>query len=171
MRYIFLVMSVFFLAGCLTQNRYQPSNKEQLANEIILKVASELRKKTNLHPCGSGGQMMNEIKMLALAFDCYAPLDISEGRKLLIVAVNEFVDAVNADEQIRPYLFNYPFEAKNIEIRIFIQNPDGSQFGQDRLCVISAIDGMLKYKMNDPEGPLFKIVYEETYEEAVQKIK
>jgi hypothetical protein len=39
--------------------------------------------------------MMYEIKMLALSFDYYGPIDMEKGRELLLIAVNEFKDAIN----------------------------------------------------------------------------
>ena len=107
--------------------------------------------------------------MLALSFDYRQPTTIENGRKLLIAAVQEFVQSVNAEEQIRPYLQNYPFEAKNVQISIFLQNPDGSKLSSG-LHVISAYEGILNYNIDDPEGPLFKTLLEETYEEALQKL-
>jgi hypothetical protein len=108
--------------------------------------------------------------MLALSFDYRQPTTIENGRELLIAAVQEFITAVNEDERIRPYLKHYPFGPENIAIRIFLQNPDGSKlsFG---LHVISACEGILRYNIDDPEGPLFKTLLVETYEEALQKLQ
>jgi|SRR3989344_111403 len=168
-----LLIVMICMFGC-SENRssitYELSIKEQLADEILKKVATQVKQEKGLDPCGTGGQMMDQIKMLALSFDYRKPIDIEKGRELLITAVNEFVAAVNADERIRPYLNNYPFEPKNVEIRIFLQNPDGSNVAPGKLSVISALEGVLKYKMDDPETKLFKIVHTETFEEAVLKI-
>jgi ribosomal protein L14E/L6E/L27E len=183
MKILLSFIMAFLIIGCgLNEPKYKkkPSNKlklaneikdEQLANEITLKVANQLKEKYNLIPCGSGGQMMYEIKMLALSFDYYGPIDIEKGRELLLAAINEFKDTVNADERIRSYLFNYPFEAKNIEIRIFLYNLDGSVCDSDKLVVIKSIDGNFIYNIDGPDESSYITIHKETYEEAMQKIE
>ena len=114
--------------------------------------------------------MMHEIKMLALSFDYNQEISLEQGRELLIAAVNEFVSTVNSTERIHSYLYNYPFEPKNVEIRIFLHNPDRSNLPMGKICVVSAIDGILAYKIEDPSTPLFKTIHRETFDEALQKL-
>src|SRR3990167_4907158 len=166
---LFLSMAVS-IAGCTQKHAYQPSTKVTLASEIRNKVAIQLQREKELVPSGTGGQMMHQIKMLALSFDYRKPIDINKGRELLIEAVDEFVAAVNADERIRPYLNNYPFEPKNIEIRIFLRSPNGSDVAPGELSVISALDAVLEYDIRDPKTDRLKTVHTETFEEAVLKI-
>lgn len=169
--FLFVVMCVF-LSGCRQNNNtYILSEKEMLSDEIIRKVAIKIKKEKNLHPCGTGGQMMDQIKMLYLGFNYYYDITIDEGRELLVYAVNEFVSEVNADERIRPYLNNYPFEPKNVQIGIFLFTQDGSLPALGKLIVITAQEGKLQYEIDDPETKLFKTVHSETFEEAVLKIK
>ena len=170
MRYFTLLILTICICGCENKYDYHPTEKQKLANSIRKKMAVQLENELDLIPCGTAGQMLDQIKMLGLAFDYHNSLTIDEGRKLLISSVEKFVSEVNANEDIRPFLDNYPFEAKNIEIRIFIQRPDGSHFTPDGLVVISAINGVLNYKIDDPNGPLFETVHSETYEEALKML-
>lgn len=85
----------------------------------MYRVAVQLKKEKDLHPCGSGGGMMDQIGMLALSFNYYKEIDIDTGRDLLMTTGKLLLNSVNEDERIRPYLENYPFLPKNIEIRIF----------------------------------------------------
>ena len=59
---------------------------------------------------------------------------------------------------------------KNIQIRIFLRNPDGSNPISGRLSVISSVDGILEYDIRDPKTDRLKTILEETYEEAHQKL-
>jgi hypothetical protein len=175
-KYMMYVITFICLYGCSdfkNSTGYKPTpesiEREQLANKIMAKVAANLKNDRGLSPIGFGGRTSNGVQMLALSFDYRKPLTVEEGRKLLIASVQEFITAVNEETRIRPHLKNYPFEAKNIKIAIFLQNADGSKLGCE-LQVISATEGMLRYKIDDPEGPLFITILEETYEEAVQKL-
>jgi hypothetical protein len=144
----------------------------QLVNEISDKVAKKLMDDHQLRLAGVGSQMMDQIKMIALSFSYSSPVDLEKARELLLVATDELVNAVNVDERIRPYLDNYPFEPKNVEIRIFLKNADGSLPSPEKLSVISALDGVFDYEVDDPrKSVLFTIVHTETYQEAKQKHK
>ena len=171
MKFLLFVILTFLVFSCENHNSYQPCEKQILANAIRKKLALQIKQELNLIPCGTAGEMLGQIKMLGLAFNCHKPLTIDDGRILLIAAVEKFTAEVNANEEIRPYLNNYPFKAKNIYIEIFIHRPDGSHFGSEKLCVISARDGVLEYLNDDPNGPLFTTVYSEIYEEALVKLK
>lgn len=169
---LFLIF-VTILTSCSQSVRdiYQLGRDEQLANEITKKVALALRKEKDLYPCGSGGQMMHEIQMLALSFDYYKQISMEEGRCLLIAAVEKFTAAVNADIRIRPYLGNYPFRPKNVQIMIFLKNSDGSETAPDQLSALCAINAVLEYDVRDPQTTHLKTIHKESYEEALQKIQ
>jgi hypothetical protein len=170
MKLILFLIVIFLAVGCQQNIGYELSKDEKLANEITSRVAAKLKKEMGLRPCGTNGQMMNKIKVLGLSFNYYKPISIEEGRELLITAVDEFVKAVNEDERIRPYLNNYPFESKNIDIEIFLHNPNGSDVTAGNLRVISSVGGILEYDIRDPKTNRLTTIYKETYEEAVSKM-
>ena len=170
MRYIYFILTILFLCNCNTSICYSPTQKGTLSNEIMKKVANQVNNETGLIPCGTGGQAMDEIKMLALAFDCHEQLNIDSARKLLITVLEKFKSEINSDSRIRQYLTNYPFEPKNIEIRIFIKNKNRSNLGKNKLCIISAINGILEYEIYTPDGFNLETIHEESYEEAIQKL-
>ncbi len=173
MKYFLMFIVILSVCGCGKEDFYtneKSDNEEVLVNEIMHKVAIKLNRDRGLIPFGTGAQMMHKIEMLALAFQYRKPIEIEEGRELLITAVNEFVAAVNAEERIRPYLANYPFDPKNIEIRIFVQRPDGSQAAPGKLRLLKALEGELEYEITDPSTGGLETILEETYQEAEQKI-
>jgi hypothetical protein len=79
-----------------------------------------------------------------------------------------FLRNINGNERICPYLKNDPFKPENIQIRIFLQKPDGSESELDKLTVIVMLDGKLKYRVDNPETGRFKTIYEETYAAATK---
>jgi hypothetical protein len=170
-RYIFCLLFLFLL-GCSGGNRsdYVISEKERAADEDLRKAAIELMTKAGLEPCGSGGQMMDQVKMLALSFDYKGPIQIEDARKLLIQSVDTLVAVVNNDPLIRPYLYNYPFEPKNVEIRIFLRGADQFDVPLGELVVISSIKGTFDYDIRHLETRRLTTIFEETYAEAKQKV-
>lgn len=134
MRYLFLLLTTFFCS----LHGYQVPNYEKIADKITAKTAKRLEAKENLRLVGTGGGMMDHVRMMAMSFDCFHELTIEEGRELLIHCVDEYLLGVNSNKEIRPHLNNYPFNPKNIEIWIFIYNPDGSKVSSGRLSFITS---------------------------------
>lgn len=149
----------------------QASNdKQTLANQVRKKAASRLKEELKLRPCGTIGQMLHEIQILGLSFYYYQPVDILEGRKLLVKAIDTMLEEVNNESQIHPYLIRFPFKPRNVEIQIFLWNPDGREVSPGSLNVIEASEGYLTYDIHHPTDNGFITVYKETYEEAVQRL-
>ncbi len=172
MKYLIFLLSIFVLVGCdkLTLNPpAENPSASKLVGQINRKVCSKLLQEKKLRAIGSGSQMMDEIKMLALSFNYYEPVNEEKARELLLVATQELINAVNEEPRIRPFLGNYPFEPKNVEIRIFFYNHDGSKVASETLCNVSALEGDLDYLVDGPKYPLFKCILKESYEEALQK--
>ena len=162
-----ILFLAFIAASCNKIIPPPPYNKSEIAHQIIFRTAKRLSREMELIPIGFGAQMMDEVKMLKIAFQCRRPIDIEEGRKMLVYAANEFLREINSDEKIRPYLGIYPFQPKNVEIAIFLQHPDGSDTNTDELAVIVMRDGLLQYKCSDSRFSMFKL-HEEAYEEACE---
>lgn len=166
-----VLAALIFLAGCVNTSIYDhpPDPKSQYANEITNRVAVQLRDEMQLYPCGTGGGCMYNIRMLALSCDYYKDVDIEEARALLVKAGILFLKTANEHEKARPYLANYPFGLKNIELRFFIKNKNWPERSPDKLRIISLINGKLEYEISPNIRELIT-VYEETFAEAAAKL-
>ncbi len=148
----------------------QSSSKSMLVYEISNQVFKQLKEEKNLIPCECGGGSREQLKLLHWGFDYYKEINIEEARELLVAATNQFLIALNADQRIRPYLAVYPFQPENIEIRIFIYNPDGSLMGLDKLRVIAIKRGVLDYMIESSETQQLETILLESYKEAESKL-
>ena|SRR3990167_8677558 len=159
-----LVTSLIF--GCSSMT-YKLSKDEKIVNQITEETAKKLKEKKNLILIGTGGQMMHEIEMLAMSFQFFHEVDLEKARELIVYAVREYLSDINNNEEVRPYLHNYPFTAKNVEIRIFFYGPDRRELPPDKIVYISSRNGILRYYIRaDDDHP----IHQETYEEALGKI-
>jgi hypothetical protein len=164
-----LLATLSFLFGCASLG-YQSPRYVKLAAEITEKTAQKLKGKKNLYLIGTGGGMMNDIQAMHMSFHFYQEVDLKEARELVVYAVNEYLLDINNNEEIRPYLHEFPFTAQNVEIRIFIYKPDGTCPSLDKIDYISAINGILTYYLDLPETYSRRAICKETYEEALQSI-
>jgi hypothetical protein len=164
-----IILGMFFMFLFCSFNP-ESEDYEKLANKITHKVANQLLIEKNMHLIGTGGQMMDDIQMMAMSFEVYRPIDVLKARRLLISAMQKYLSEINDDEKVRPYLHQYPFTDQNIEIDFWIRNPDGSRVLPDKIYYVSAINGILRYYIDDPENFSRKIVHQETYEEALRAV-
>ena len=164
-----VILSMFsFLFGCSSFG-YQSPRYEQLADEITGKTAKKLKTQKGLFLIGIGGRMMDDIQVMKMSFEYYQEVDLKIGRELLVHVINEYLSAINSNEEIKPHLHEYPFTAKNVTISIFFSNPDRSKFPPGKIACISSLKGTLTYYTYSNSNFL-QAIHVESYEKAVQEI-
>lgn len=172
MRIVFVVFFVI-LCGCQVSDPMhtedQVPKRVKLAQEIRSQVACKLMREKGLIPCGFGGGAVDQVHMIALSFNYRKPLTIEEGRDLILTAVHELIDAINADERIRPYLASYPFGLERVEISIFVQDVKGASLPLSAADIFSCRNGVCRYQTFHFEQKEVKTVLKETFAEAEQR--
>ncbi len=141
-----------------------------MTEKLENRVAPLLEKKYKMRLCGSGGGMPDGIvNMLSLSFDSYRIASIEEARPILVDCVNIYMNAVNADKELKPYLKNAPFTPENIKISIYFNSPQGEEVYDPYLSVASTLCGKLIYRTKE-KGKIFGYKSEviESYEDAVK---
>ncbi|MBS0585362.1 MAG: hypothetical protein JSR76_03555 [Verrucomicrobia bacterium] len=149
-----------------------PRKDTLLVRDINKQVALKLKKEKNLRSIGSGAEMMYEIKLLGLSFNYYNEIDIDKGRELLVFAASEYLDAINTNVELRPYLDHWPFTANDIEIDIGILKPTGKEVGLEKIDFLTCEKNELKYYPNKGDIPgMPPPLLTENYQEAVKIIE
>lgn len=169
----FLILTSLMMVSCSDNfliNEKKVISRSELERKAIDKASSILLRDKKLHAIGTGGCGHDKIKMLALSFNFYEPLDEAQARELLLTASDVFLAAINEDEKMHAHLYNVPFDHNNIEIRIFLFNSKGNNTKAGELSIIKAQDGFLTYKIDDSENKFgFHTLLKESYEDALQK--
>lgn len=164
---LFLIIAFFF--GILYKNtQYVSPEYVGMAQKIRAEMAKNLSNRHHMQVIGISGGMMGTVNILGLDFQIPGPLTKDKLRKILIDCVEEFLVAINADEKLRPFLKNYPFTEKEIEIVIFVSDKNGRELYDPDISVASAVDGKIYFNTvdkNKPKGP-YKEWFEEDYETA-----
>lgn len=83
-----------------------------------------------------GGSMSGEIHSFDLALASARPLQIAEGRGLLLQAFRRFIVSVNQDQALRPHLAEYPFPAENIDLRLACVDRLGKWLPNSDVCLV-----------------------------------
>ena len=145
-------------------------NYEKVAAQVSLHTSKQLEKEINLHACGVGGSMMDDVKVMALSFQYPNNLSITKGRLLIIHSIDKYLHNINNSDDLRPYLHNSPFNVNNVEIRIFGTNYIEGKLSIDNLFFISALNNTIEYYGFNIDGERCTL-FTETYTEALEIVK
>lgn len=106
------------------------------ADRLIREFAQKVQEEHGLSLTGFGGEMHHEIRTLGLSFSSRNSMELKEARALYLGLVQEFVDTVNRDRLIRPYLSEYPISTKQVEILLSLQDDQGKMRRDGSVCMI-----------------------------------
>ena len=158
---------IFLCFGCERHSRHVV-----LADQLIDKIADQLQKEKELRMIGNGGQMMGDVQLIRIEFQYFHLVDLQDARKLLIYTIQTFLKNINGDQKIRPYLHTYPFSTNNIEVKIWIHQPNGNYPSEGDIQCSSLGNNVLLYRIVEPsEFAPMPILHEETYEEALKALR
>ncbi len=146
-----------------------PYDYEVIADQITKQTILLLKKEKGLIAIGTGGGMMGDIYNMGISFQYFHPVNLEEARKLLVYACQTYLNNINSNKEVRPYLHNYPFSIKNIEIRIWLRQPNGDFLPPNELEYFCSLNGILSYELSTyKQFDIPPILLEETYEEALK---
>jgi len=173
---LFMYLLSFFLMSCEMQNFQNDENisgSEHAVNTLLDRIAHSFEKKYKINPMATNVAMPGGIvKLLGLDFQMRGPLSKEEIRKILITLGEDFLVFVNSDENIKPYLKNYPFRIENIEITLFFLDLKRMELLDPYIGIAEISGGPLNYKILTRTDSILSIksASEESYEEALQAL-
>lgn len=170
----FTIFLFYLLNSCSNSanNQYIPERYELIVDEIQHKVAKKLSKEFHMTPVGEGGSFYDCVRELFLAFDIRGPLTKAQLRNILVSSVEEYLSAVNNNEELRPYLIVYPFTLHEIEITLCVSGKWGSAICDPDIGVASVRKGKLVYRTTDRNDTFkHKSKATESYEDALKIVR
>lgn len=157
------------LSQCSMSEDYTEPEYVRQAYYIINKTGKKLERRHNMTVVGTGGRMMNCVELMRLAFNINKPLSKEESRKIILDCTSEFLREINSDQEIRPYLVQFPFRVENINISIFTHDEQGRNLYDPDITVVLIDNGEITYLTDDRENKYrFKSEYVESYEDALK---
>lgn len=121
----------------------------------------------NLVGIGVGG--MDEVGLMSLAFHRNGePLNESGARKLAVNCIQDFLASINASEELRPLLKQFPFKPENVDIGIINYDQAGFDRFFPHIGTISCSSGKIGYLTDEPDNYRYKTKKYETFEEALE---
>lgn len=110
-----------------------------------------------------------KITVNEVTFHYPKPMSLEEARFYILHAVEISLETFQRDLAIQEYLQDKPFGINNLAIFIFMDNFLRIKTPPTLYSASSIVRGKIQYKRFNLEEKKFKTIYEETYEEALQK--
>ena len=107
------------MVGCIFSACVKPPAHVKQAQEVTKEFAEKIEKETGLFSLGSGGFYTDKkIDSLYVDFEAKGNFSQNEARELLMNTMVSFVEFVNQNLEIRPFLSTYPITEKQISASI-----------------------------------------------------
>ena len=170
---IILLLTIAFLTFSFTFFKTKSRDYVVIADEISKNVADKLSKKHQMVLVGNSKGMMKSVNLIGLIFEIHHRLDRINSRQMILDCAEEFLSAINSNEEIRPFLKNYPFTTKNLQLSIISVNPKGGYFYDPDITVVSIDESdYITFRTEEPSNPnSYKNRYKELYSEALSALK
>lgn len=155
-----------------TYNMYVPAEYVLIAQKTRADSAEKLANRHRMVVIGMTGGLADCVNTLGASFEIQGPLTIEKIRELLIDCVQEFLVNINSNDNLRPFLKNFPFTEKEISIEIFILDKHGERVFEPFIRTAVAKHGQLRYyACKKEEEYSFKIILNEEYSSALKMIR
>lgn len=159
---------LFCLLLSILSSFYKESKHCKLSDRIYIPYNKELKREKHLYLVGSGGAMMGDIQKVNAHYVSYDRLTVEEARRLYVDVAEGYLNRYNENEEIRPYLHNYPFTIDNFKIMIGFENENHQHMDKGFVAVVSNIEnkGIIYYSSYNHATKTFIDLHEEPYETA-----
>lgn len=129
----------------------------------------DLKKKENVSVFGRGGGFMYDIEEIDLDFIMQKKVNIDQARKIIVSMVESLLVKINAKKSIRPYLRNYPFTYKNLNISLDFYDSNGKPEKPPNIYSVHLAYGFLDFSIHGFIDKFSrKEILREPYEESLR---
>jgi hypothetical protein len=157
---------------------YYMSKNEEAVNRFIGQASRSFQLKPEwkkrITVCGTTKGMPGGIvENLGLAFDIKGPMSRDEIRKMLLEMGQQFLNKLNQDKQLQPYLQHRPFTPDDIDLSLYFRDSKNGGLRDPHIGYAALRYGKLVYCVIEEQNgiPRDKFEYKETYEEALKLAK
>jgi len=141
----------------------------KLANRAVRDCSRKLYQEKHLQLIGSGGAYIENVKEIGAHYSSDELVNLETARRYFVEAMEEYSNRINSDEKIRPYLANYPFGIKNLDIILSFPTVQDKRCDEYPVCLVFRVTrGIIFYEGYDIEKKELIDLYSEPYEEAVR---
>jgi protein-arginine kinase len=145
MKNFFLSIAMLTLCCCT-----HVSHDEQQVHKIISDFSKIQEKQHNLEVAGTGSAMPDKVQKFIIRFISHEKLYREEAKTLILDCAHDLLIMINEDEIIRPYLIEYPFTLKEIDMVICFLDGQDQTRTPPYIALVGIQDGYMGFFDFDP---------------------
>ncbi len=167
---IVVIVLCLFMACKVNANNDESENYEFYANQIVNLLAKRMEEEFDLRCVGEGGSMPHDVRTMAVEFIAYRRANVEQARELMVKVTERFIEAINGNSKIRPFLREYPIQPFQAKVSISFTKKNNYPYGDGSISHAFQVKNKIYY---DSENSLKRLVtvFEEPYEEALRIVQ
>lgn len=158
-----ILVILLLLISCTTR-----SPESDKFNRVSYKAAKKIERNFPLECTCIGTSNRDSILFYRLTFDYSNPMNVSEGRYIMVNCINIALETFQKDPQMQN-LQDKSFNINNFIIYLYSKEFAFSETPPELLSGLLFLKGVIEYRRYNPLTDCLETIYEETYEEALQK--
>lgn len=91
---------------------------ERAIDRVLFAFAKEMRERCHFECWSIGGKTNNFLEEIGAKFVVLRRTMQEDARKIALSTIDRLLHIINNDEELRPYLIEYPFPSHRLKIRI-----------------------------------------------------
>lgn len=166
---LLFIMAIFFCS--FFGNKI--SKESKIVHQIVRQISEKYERKYKLNFSGISLSAPGGIyRKIGISFEYYGYLSKDDARKILVESATDLIEKINANDELKPYLKNYPFTGDNVTITIFLRLPNGQRIYYPDMKITKFHRNKVCFVYDTPETEKAKGYYfleeKETLEETRQ---
>ena len=138
----------------------------QSVNDIVTIFEKEMKDQFGLMCTSLGGGMAYDVDEIGIGFLLNQQTSIEEARELEIRATERFVELINTNESIKPYLRDPPWNQNRARVRITFYNEYGEDYPEGVRLILQAHETVFYFGPKKTPKEVGITIKEEPYAEA-----
>lgn len=170
--FLALISSLFAFSYCNAKDSSEKNSNKYVpyVKKVTSEFIKEVKNESDLICSGTGGGMPYNVESIFVSFISLEPASINKARELELFCINKLLRIVNNSKKLRPYLSDYPFTYKNIDISIVFLDQSGDYHQDGEVSHVFRAKNKVFYYKKDPKTRKQVSSFEETFEEALEII-
>ncbi len=123
---------------------------------------------------GYGGEMHGDVRRVYTYYVQEGEISIDEARRVYLDVMEELLTRINATKKLRPYLHNYPFQRKNIQLALSWRPKKKTRWEDGKLTFmfLNNNDQLLYYSYSaDRSDNGLYVIHAESYVDALAIVR
>ncbi len=167
-QFIIKIMSLIFSFLCICSCLDIETQPHMRTLYRIIKQQDKKFQKKGFSLIAHGGQWYSTVHKIFMEYRTtqYRFQTIDELRRFFVPLFEEYLQPFNEEPSIRPYLSNFPLDARNLEIGISFYDEKNTCVYMPWFCRVATSKGRIVYLGLTTPKQGVKLLHAETFEEA-----